>query len=228
MSKPRRPTMRRVFRGREATKKAYDRLAPIYDLLAGSSEHRAREEALTLLSPSPGEAVLELGCGTGTALRALAGRLAGRGRLVGLDLSPRMLAQARRKLERAGLAEHLELYQGDAVAVPLADGAFDAVFTAFTLELFDTPQIPKVLAEVHRLLRPGGRFVVVSLLATRKPGPAERVYIFAHDHLEALADCRPIFLEALLQKAGLQVTSFRRLSLWGLPVGVALARNSLS
>lgn len=181
-----------------------------------------------MLAPSPGEAVLELGCGTGTALRVLAERLAGRGRLVGLDLSPKMLAQARIKLEHTGLSERVELYQGDASAVPLPDDAFDAVFIAFTLELFDTPQIPKVLAEVRRLLRPGGRLAVVSLLATHRPGPAEQAYIFTHDHLEALADCRPIFLEALLQEAGLQVTSFRRLSLWGLPVGIALARNSLS
>jgi ubiquinone/menaquinone biosynthesis C-methylase UbiE len=66
----------------------------------------------------------------------------------------------RKRLEKTGLLDRVELHCGDAMAMAFPDGTFDAVFSAFTLELFDTPDIPKVLDEIKRVLKTGGRLVV--------------------------------------------------------------------
>ena len=154
--------LRPVTRSRAVARLAYDR-ASRWSRVEEPFERRAVAAGLGLLRVQPGERVLELGCGAGGALVALARAVGGAGRVVGLDLSPGMLRLAAARLRRAGLADRAELVVADATAVPFADASFDAVFMSFTLELFDTPEIPLVLAECRRVLRPGGRIGVVSL-----------------------------------------------------------------
>jgi demethylmenaquinone methyltransferase/2-methoxy-6-polyprenyl-1,4-benzoquinol methylase len=124
----------------------------------------------------------------------------------------------------------IHLVQGDATHLPYAAASFDAVFMSFTLELFDTPEIPVVLAACRRVLRPGGRLGVVAL--AQADNLAVRLYEWAHRRFPRAVDCRPIQAPAALQAAGFQISAHQQGTMWGLPVdmvvaGVVLADSAL-
>ena len=215
-------TISRVSRTRSEARAAYDRLSRWYDALAGNWEQKPRLAGLQLLAVQPGETVLEIGPGTGQALSILAQAATERGRVLGLDLSPGMLAIAGARLAQAALAGQVWLSCGDAACLPFASETCDALFTSFTLELFDTPEIPLVLQECRRVLRPGARLCVISL---SKAGPSRKMvelYEWSHARFPALVDCLPIFARQSLEDAGFKITAARQMSLWGLPVEIAL------
>lgn len=108
--------------------------------------------------------VLDLACGPGIYARPLARRLA-TGRVVGLDRSPPMLAHARR-LRAAEAVANLDLVRGSALDLPFAAGRFDVVNCCGALHLL--PDVPRALAEVHRVLVPGGRFTAAVVRARRR------------------------------------------------------------
>ena len=166
----------RVERSRQAARTAYDRLSGWYDLLAGS-EQAFNRRALAMLEPRKGEGVIEIGFGTGHTLAALAGRGC---RVAGVDLSLGMARAARARLRKKGYQANTLPCLGDGARLPYATGCFDVVFTAFTLELFDTPEIPVVLQEIWRVLRRGGRLGVVGLALPERPGRMVRVYEWFH------------------------------------------------
>jgi ubiquinone/menaquinone biosynthesis C-methylase UbiE len=152
-----------VFQTRDQTRAFYNKISGVYDLLADRSEAPVRRAGLDLLKVRAGEKVLEIGFGTGHSLVRLATAVGPHGQVLGLDLSDKMLVVARANLAKAGLSARVRLRRGDAADLPYADGSLDAVFMSFTLELFDTPEIPEVLSECRRVLRPGGRIVVIGM-----------------------------------------------------------------
>ena len=93
----------------------------------GEDQTSIRAAYLDLLQIAPGERVLDVGCGTGVATRAVARRVAPTGRVVGVDPSPTMLSVAREVAERDGLLEQIDFQIGDARALPVDDAAFDVV-----------------------------------------------------------------------------------------------------
>jgi SAM-dependent methyltransferase len=99
-----------------------------------------------------GQKVLDVACGTGVLARAAAGRVGPAGKVVGLDLNEGMLAVAKAK------APQVEWRQGRAEALPFDAGSFDAVVSQFGLMFFDDRR--RAIAEMWRVLRPGGRLVV--------------------------------------------------------------------
>ncbi len=102
-----------------------------------------------------GDAILDVGCGPGFYVRELLDQTGPTGRVVGVDSSPQMLAIAAKRTE--GYA-NAEFHEGAAVALPVADNAFDRVLCVQVLEYVD--DATAALAEMHRALRPGGRLVV--------------------------------------------------------------------
>jgi ubiquinone/menaquinone biosynthesis C-methylase UbiE len=216
-------TISRVTRSKAAAESAYDRMSRFYDWFAGGSERAFAEEGLRRLALREGERALEIGFGTGHAVVAMANSVGPAGRVSGIDLSGAMLALAEDRAKRAGVASRVELRRGDAAALPYAAGSMDAVFMSFTLELFDTPEIPAVLAECRRVLRPGGRIAVVAMLAVEPSGVALRLYLWAHRVFPAAVDCRPIHAGRSLERAGFELLHSAKGSMWGLPVEVALA-----
>ena len=103
-----------------------------------------------MLEVRPGETILEIGCGTGMALDDLSNWVGDKGAVHGLDLSPGMLQVAGARLVKGSHVKSASLSCGDGACLPYASGVFSSLFMSFTLELFDTPEIPMVLAECWR------------------------------------------------------------------------------
>lgn len=207
-----------VNRTREEARRNYDRISRWYDLIEGSWEKKLRQGGLVRLAAAPGEKILEVGFGTGHSLAAIAASVGEGGKAFGIDLSPRMRQLARERLIDSGMDRRVELTTGDATELPYADAALDAVFMTFVLELFDTGEIPRVLAECYRVLRPGGRICVVSLSRAGRPRVVRRLYEWGHRRLPSLLDCRPIYVEHSLRAAGFTISESSLSTIWGLPV----------
>ncbi|MFN2196319.1 MAG: class I SAM-dependent methyltransferase [Anaerolineales bacterium] len=212
----------RVPRSHEQARKTYNRLSAVYDWFAGS-EWQYTRQAIELLALRPGEVSLEIGFGTGRALVELAQLIGAGGHAHGIDLSSGMLAVAQKKLHTAGLDKRASLLIGDGLNLPYAPASMDAVLMSFTLELFDTPDIPRVLAECRRVLKPTGRLAVTALSKTAQAGLITRAYEWGHTHFPTLLDCRPIYLGDALRLAGFTLVQEQHFELYGLPVGVVLA-----
>jgi demethylmenaquinone methyltransferase/2-methoxy-6-polyprenyl-1,4-benzoquinol methylase len=214
----------RVLQSREETRAFYDKISGVYDLLAEHSEGPVSQTGLAKLAVALGERVLEIGYGTGHSLVQLAETVGPQGRVFGIDLSEGMRAQARERLEREHLTDRVELFCGDATHLPYPDGGMEAVFMSFTLELFDTPEIPRVLYECKRVLRVGGRIGVVAITKEGKEGFAVEAYEWTHEHFPNLLDCRPIFVRRSLEDAGFSIREAMTTKMW-VPVEIVVAEK---
>lgn len=212
----------RVTRPKDAARTVYDRMSRWYDLFTGSEKYLT-EIGLRMLNVQTGEKVLEIGFGAGQGLVALAHSAGETGKVYGIDLSEGMFQVAQVKIARAGLSSRVELHLGDAANLPFGDDFFDAIFISFTLELFDTPEIPLVLGECKRVLREDGRLGVVAM--AKGDGLAVRLYEQGHDRWPSLLDCRPIPASKFAAEAGFQKVETTVKSMWGLPVEIVIARK---
>lgn len=214
----------RVLQSKEETRTFYDRIAKCYDLLSEHTERPLRKAGLNLLAASAGETILEVGFGTGHCLVALARSVGSQGAVLGIDLSGRMLEESESLLDKEGLSNRVRLTCGDAAELPYEDESTDGIFVSFTLELFDTPEIPRVLAECRRVLRPGGRLVVVSITKDAKPGVVIKAFEWTHRHFPGFMDCRPIYAARSLEEAGFDIREVRHERMW-IPVEIVLGVN---
>lgn len=215
------PGVLRVFQSKDETKKFYNKIAKVYDLLSEHSEQPMREKGLQLLAAQPGETILEIGFGTGHCLVELAHAVGPTGRVLGIDLSERMLEEARSLIQKEQLCDQIELHCGDAASLPFDSDSIDGIFTSFTLELFDTPELPAVLAEWRRVLRRGGRLAVVAISKEGKQELLLKAFEWTHRHFPNLMDCRPIFVSRALDAAGFQVQDKKVEHMW-VPVEIVL------
>ena len=154
-------------RGAEAVRTLYDRLARTYNATAWIFQplgaERLQRRAVELLDLHPGDTVVDLGCGTGVNLRALADAVGEHGQVVGIDLSQGMLNQARRLAERHNLLQ-VTLIQGDIREVRLPPDTAGALATA-SLEMI--PQQDALISDLAAQLSPSrGRLAV---LGFRRP-----------------------------------------------------------
>jgi ubiquinone/menaquinone biosynthesis C-methylase UbiE len=218
--------MARTSQNIDAARALYTRISSIYDTLSDRAERRVRELGLSLLEARSGQRILEIGFGTGSSLIALAESVGASGQVFGIDISPGMKEVAAARIRSANQVEKISLTLAAIPPIPFIDATFDAVFMAFTLELFPEDTIPIVLTEVRRTLRAGGRLSVVSMtLGTeeQRHGLPERLYVWAHRHFPHIVDCQPIDVERRIAEAGFTIVRVDRLEMWGLPVEAILA-----
>jgi ubiquinone/menaquinone biosynthesis C-methylase UbiE len=215
----------RVTRSKAVAKASYDRMSRWYDMIASTSEWKFVKVGLDLLDVTEGEIVLDIGYGTGKSVVTLAQAVGEAGRIFGIDISEGMYRIARNRVNVAGYLERVDLRCGDAAKLPFDDDSFDAIFSSFTLELFDTPEIPVVLQECQRVLRNLGRIVVVSMSKKSEDSSAVKLYEWAHERIPNYVDCRPIYVAKVMAEAGFQISEKIEMKMWGLPVDAILGEK---
>jgi len=154
-------------------RRMFDAIAPTYELInalfSGGRDRAWRRRTVARAAVQPGDAVLDIACGTGDLLRAFARYAPQAGAYVGADFAHEML---RRAAERD--AGRLGWCEADGLSLPFADASFDVTSCAFGVRNFQ--DLDRGLAEMHRVLRPGGRTVILEF--TR---PANRVVRVVHE-----------------------------------------------
>ncbi len=190
--------------------------AETYDRFARFLRGRGWDSLDSLLNAGlEGENVLDAGSGPGYIGLEWLKRRSGKGRLVGLDISPEMIALARRNAREYGLEDRTEYVQGDAMDMPFPDGCFDAVLSNGSLHEWEDPA--RGFGEILRVLRPGGSFWVFDV--RRDASPLIKWLIYAIIRPKAI---RPGFLASfnasytmgemaeILNQAGLRGCELRR------------------
>ena len=176
----------------------YTLFAPVYDAFVAPFTARARRDSLRRLREGPHADVLLVGVGSGLDLPLLPQGP----RYTGLDLTPAMLARARRKAADLGL--DIRLDQGDARRLPYGDATFDAVVLHLILAVAPHPE--RMLAEAARVLRRGGRVLILDkFLRPGQKAPLRRLISPVLGVLATRTDV--VFEEALAQMRGLEVIS---------------------
>jgi demethylmenaquinone methyltransferase/2-methoxy-6-polyprenyl-1,4-benzoquinol methylase len=148
----------------------FDRIARRYDLLnrilSVGLDRRWRRKAVAALAPQPGERILDLATGTAdVALAVLAAQP--EATVVGLDPSNEMLAVGAEKARALGVTGKITFVPGDAQELPFPDASFDGITMAFGIR--NVPDRALALSEMARVLRPGGRAVILELSEPRNP-----------------------------------------------------------
>lgn len=159
----------------------FDRIAGFYDVMnsvmTAGMHHRWRSRAADLAAVGPGDEALDVACGTGDLAIELARRVTPGGSVVGSDFSEQMLERARTKAP--GLAWEL----GNALELPYASARFDAATVGFGARNF--ADLDRGLAEMTRVVRPGGRVVVLEITTPTKP-PLSTFYSLWFDRVVPL------------------------------------------
>lgn len=141
----------------------FDDISPRYDLLntvlSFGRDRSWRKRAVRKLNPPEGARLLDLACGTGDFALAAMRYCKSIGSIVGVDFSENMLAIARKKYEQREIGIPYEFQFGDARDLPLEDESVDAITIAFGIR--NVVDVPKALREMHRVLRPGGRAMIL-------------------------------------------------------------------
>jgi len=162
--------------------KSYDTFVRLVSL---GTERRIRQAALEMAGIQPGARILEVGCGTGTFTLAAKEKAGPAGQVFGIDIAADMIDIARRKAHKAGLEVQFEV--GRIEAIPFPEAQFDRVLSSLMFHHIPTQAAKQQgLAEILRVLKPGGRLLIVDVEPPRSPlilGLASRLAgpdMFAH------------------------------------------------
>ena len=155
---------------KEEVREMFDNIAPTYDrlnhILSLSIDKIWRRRVVRKVRRMKPQRVMDLATGTGDLAIQMAKRIP-KARIMGVDLSEKMLAVAAEKVRRKGLDDHIALYQGDAEQLDVTDGLLDVVTIAFGVRNFGN--LEQGLSEIFRALRSGGHIVVLEFSTPRNP-----------------------------------------------------------
>ncbi|MCK6579433.1 MAG: class I SAM-dependent methyltransferase [Anaerolineae bacterium] len=169
-----------------------------YDAATGfEAEHHL--EAIRRAAIREGQHVLEAACGTGRATVDLADAVGASGRVDALDLTDAMLDQARAKIDQRGFSSRVHFKQGNAKALPYPDASFDVLYNGYMFDLIPFEGFLPILTEFRRVLKPGGRLVLVNM---SKPDSRKTFFERLYERGWAVMPCRPVLMSSYLEPLG--------------------------
>lgn len=158
----------------------FGRIARVYDLMnglmTGGLDRRWRDFAARQMALEEGQRGLDIGTGTGDLAIAVAHMSPPSAHVVGVDFTPEMLERGRVKVQRLGLDGRVDLQQGDGEHLAFADATFDAVCSAFVVR--NLADLSGGLAEMRRVVKPGGRIVVLEISHPHNPVLAAGFHLY--------------------------------------------------
>ena len=192
----------------------YSKTAFVYDIWGALTESKAREKAMSQAKIRDGESVLEVAVGTGLTFFEIL-KANPNGENFGIDLTPAMLKKALSRAGRLGKVNY-QLTLGDAYSLQFTDQHFDLVINNYMFDLLPEKDFPTVLAEFKRVLKPGGRLVLVNM--TR----GEHFYQKFYEGIYLLnpgmlGGCRGVYLYEYLKSAGFKNIEREMVSQFGFP-----------
>ncbi len=182
----------------------YDGVAWFYDVWAGLTETRARKRALEIADVQDGQSVLEVAVGTGAVFAELVRRNPD-GKNIGIDLSPKMLAKAKRRLQMLPEGNH-SLDIASAFALPVDSSSIDLLMNNYMFDLIAYEDMDKVLAEFRRVLKPAGRLVLVNMTIGERGSSGIYDYLYRLSP-KLMGGCRGVRLQDRLERNGFNVDS---------------------
>lgn len=207
----------------QVMKNQYARVAWFYDFWGRLTEDKALRRLLDQAEIWNGCQALEVAVGTGRLFAELVVRNPS-GRNEGIDLSPDMLARARRRLSRLAAGQSGRLQEGSAYDLPFESRVFDVVFNAFMLDMLPVEDFPRVLGEFNRVLKPNGTIAIACFSHGEKP--VNRLWVWAAKHFPSLlTECRPVRLEKSLEEAGFEVVHQEEISQNTFPSAIVVGRK---
>lgn len=184
---------------KDEVREAYRKTASTYDIWSRLTESKARQRCLEVADIKNGESVLEVAVGTGALFEKIL-RLNPTGRNEGIDLTEEMLSRARARAKRTGVSGYV-LKIGDAYDLDYPDNCFDVVLNNYMFDLIPEKDFVVILGEFRRVLRKGGRIVLVNMTKGSRWFNASWEWIY-DIRPSLLGGCRGIELKPYLEQEG--------------------------
>ncbi len=213
----------------QVVKQAYNRRGWIYSKTVAPMEWEYHISALEQANIQTGEKVLEVAVGPGLTAVEIARRIGKETPFHGMDISTGMLALTEQRLRENGFSQ-FTLKEGNASQIPFPSNTFDVLYNGYMLDLIPESEMPGILAEFKRVLRPGGRMILLNMSKANKEVVLfrEKLYWLLPPRLVLylMGGCRPVLMEDLVKKAGFY--SVKRTYIAGrAPSEIVVAENPL-
>jgi ubiquinone/menaquinone biosynthesis C-methylase UbiE len=194
----------------EVIKRAYNRRSWVYSKTVAQMEWSYHLAALDVANVRTGEKILEVAVGPGLTITELARRTGRETKIYGVDTSTGMLALAQQNLVAHGFS-NFELKEADSRHIPFEDNTFDVLYNGYMLDLIPERDMPMILNEFYRVLKPGGRMVLLNMSKPNESVRTSREKLYsilpAKFVLYVLGGCRPVLMEGMTKAAGFQKVS---------------------
>ncbi len=191
----------------EIIKQAYNRRSWLYSKTVARMEWGYHLAALDRANIRTGEKILEVAVGSGLTLTELATRADPATKIYGIDTSTGMLALAKQNLMAHGFS-NFELKEADSRKLPFEKNTFDVLYNGYMLDLIPERDMPKILAEFYRVLKPGGRMILLNMSKRDESVRTFRESLYsalpAKLVLYVLGGCRPVLMEGATKAAGFE------------------------
>jgi len=204
------------------TKKEFKKVLWIYDFWASFTERKAVKKVIKLADVKNGNTILDVACGTGVMLKNIV-KQNPEGKNIGIDISPDMIAKARKKLAKQN-QNNLMLEEGNALNLNFKDNSFDILINNYMVDLMPIESFNKIASEFYRVLKPKG-IIVMSTFSFGTKKIHRFWYWIAKQFPNLLTGCRPVRFEDYLVKAGFEIEKNIEISQNTFPSKIIKARK---
>jgi len=191
------------------TQRNYKNVVWFYDVWSALTENKAANKVLKLAQIKDGVKILEVACGTGIVFEKIVKRNL-TGKNVGVDLSPHMLAKAKKRLQKTKY-RNFELKEGDVLNLDFKENTFELVINNFMIDLMPTETFKTIAKIFYKILKPNGR-LVVSTFSYGTKGIHKFWFWIAKNLPTLLTGCRPIAFKSYLIEAGFEIENIVEIS----------------